>query len=83
MTTILALESKVARYGNSLTVRVPAPIAHNLGLHDGQKVEVRQVDGHLVIEPARGSRLAARLATVREPEAEIALGPALGAEAIE
>ncbi|TAM58564.1 AbrB/MazE/SpoVT family DNA-binding domain-containing protein [bacterium] len=83
MKTILALESKIARYGNSLTVRVPAPIARNLDLHEGQKVEVRQVDGRLVIEPARGSRLAARLATVREPETEIVLGPARGVEVLE
>ncbi|TAM68034.1 MAG: AbrB/MazE/SpoVT family DNA-binding domain-containing protein [Microbacteriaceae bacterium] len=82
METVLTLRSKVARYGNSLTVRVPAPIARNLGLHDGQSVEVRQEDGHLLIELGRKSRLAARLATVQEPEAEVALGPARGAECL-
>ena len=43
-------ESKVARYGNSLTVRLPVAVARELDLRDGDRVTLRTVDGTVVIE---------------------------------
>ncbi len=73
-------ESKVARYGNSLTVRLPVAIARELDLRDGDRVLLRTVDGTVVVERPKLSRLAARLATVRDVDPEIGTGPAVGAE---
>ncbi len=74
------VESKIARYGNSLTVRLPVAIARELGLRDGDRVTLRTVDAGILIEPPRRTRLEARLATVREREAEAGAGRAVGAE---
>jgi antitoxin component of MazEF toxin-antitoxin module len=73
-------ESKVARYGNSLTVRLPVAVARELDLRDGDRVTLRTVDGTVVIERPKLSRLAARLATVHDVDPEIDTGPAIGAE---
>ena len=74
-------ETKVARYGNSLTVRLPVAIARELDVHDGDRVVLRIVEDGVIIQRRRGSRLAARLATVRASEAELSTGAAVGAEA--
>ena len=74
-------ETKIARYGNSLTVRLPAAIARDLDLHEGDRVALRRVTGGLVMEWSARTRLEGRLATVREAEAEVGAGRALGAEA--
>lgn len=73
-------ESKIARYGNSLTVRLPVAIARELDLRDGDRVMLRTLDGAVIVERPKQSRLAAMLATVREVDPEIKTGPAIGAE---
>ena len=73
-------ETKIARYGNSLTVRLPAALARDLDLHEGDRVTVRRIDHGVAVERQHGTRLAALLATVREPEAEIGRGTPLGNE---
>lgn len=76
-------ESKIARYGNSLTVRLPVGIARELDLRDGDRVMLRTVGDGVMIERSKRSRLAARLATVYERELEIGAGRAVGAESLE
>jgi antitoxin MazE len=76
-------ETKIARYGNSLTVRLPAAVVRQLDLRDGDRVKLRTTDEAVVIERPRRSRLAARLATVRESEPEIRTGRAVGAEVVD
>ena len=76
-------ESKVAKYGNSLTVRLPADVARALDFRDGDRVTLRTVETGVVIERSKQSRLAARLATVHEREAELGAGRAVGVEVIE
>ncbi len=73
-------ETKIARYGNSLTVRLPVAIARELGLRDGDRVMLRTVDAGVLIERPRRTRLEARLATVHGREAEAGAGRAAGAE---
>ena len=77
------LETKIARYGNSLTVRLPSAIARELGLREGDRVTLRRRDDSLIIERPHRARLLARLATVGQPEAEIGSGRATGAEHFE
>jgi antitoxin component of MazEF toxin-antitoxin module len=73
-------ETKIARYGNSLTVRLPAALARDLDLHEGDRVTVRRIENGVAVERQYGTRLAALLATVREPEAEIGGGRSRGNE---
>ena len=73
-------ETKITRYGNSLAVRLPAALARELDLRDGDRVRVRRLDQAVIIERASGSRLGELLATVRDQEPEVRTGPARGAE---
>ena len=73
-------ETKIARYGNSLAVRLPAALARDLDLHEGDRVTLRRIDHGVAVERQHSARLAAWLATVREPEAEIGRGAQLGNE---
>ncbi len=73
-------ETKVARYGNSLSVRLPVAIARELDLREGDRVVLRTVDAGVFIEFPKCSRLAERLVTVRERESEIGAGLAVGGE---
>ncbi|HEX3467622.1 MAG TPA: AbrB/MazE/SpoVT family DNA-binding domain-containing protein [Candidatus Elarobacter sp.] len=74
-------ETKIARYGNSLTVRLPAALARDLDLREGDVVTLRRIEGGLAIERRPGARLAAMLATVTgPPEGEWDTGPAVGRE---
>jgi len=77
------LEAKIARYGNSLSVRLPAALARDLDLQAGDPVSLRRVGNAVVIERSHHGRLRARLETVRESEAEIGAGRARGAEQVE
>ncbi len=74
------IETKIARYGNSLTVRLPAALARDLDLHEGDRVTLRRIDHGVAVERQHGTRLASWLATVREPEAEVGGGGPLGNE---
>jgi antitoxin component of MazEF toxin-antitoxin module len=76
-------ETKVARYGNSLTVRIPVGVARELDFRDGDRVTLRTTGAGVFIERPKRSRLAARLATVVEREAEAGAGRAVGAEAVD
>ena len=46
------MTSKVLRWGNSLGVRIPAPLARRLGLVEGTAIEIAVEKGRLVLEPA-------------------------------
>ncbi len=76
-------ETKIARYGNSLTVRLPAVLARDLGFREGDRVQIRRLETGIAIERPVRARLEERLATVHEQDAEISTGPALGAERFE
>ncbi len=82
-TFVYMLEAKVARYGNSLTVRLPAAVARELELREGDSVSIERVERGLLLTRSPLSRLQKRLATVREPESEVGTGAAVGAERVE
>ena len=43
----------VAKWGNSLAVRIPQHLAKEIGLSDGVEVEIIAIDGNLTIKPKR------------------------------
>ena len=78
------MKTKVQRWGNSLAVRIPKSFAEEVGLMDGSSVELRLVDGGLLVEPAaaRPPSLDELLDGVTESNlhAEVDTGPAQGSE---
>ena len=53
------MDLQVAKWGNSLALRIPAEIVRRLGLHDGATVDAQiTVDGSLSIRPAQWDRKA-------------------------
>lgn len=45
------MRTKVQRWGNSLAVRIPKIFAEEVGLVDEASIELRLIEGGLVIEP--------------------------------
>jgi antitoxin MazE len=63
------MDLQVAKWGNSLALRIPAEVVRRLGLRDGATVEAQlTVDGTLSIRPAQWDRkaFAAELAEARD-----------------
>jgi antitoxin MazE len=53
------MELQIAKWGNSLALRIPAEIVRRLGLREGATVEAQlTVDGTLSIRPAQWNRKA-------------------------
>lgn len=42
---------QVQKWGNSLGIRVPKPLALKVGIREGSAVDLDVKDGHLVIKP--------------------------------
>jgi antitoxin MazE len=45
------MEVRVQKWGNSLAVRLPKPVAKDADLEEGSVVDIRVVEGKLVAEP--------------------------------
>lgn len=45
------MEVFVKKWGNSLGIRIPKIIANDLSLKDGLKVEIKDIDGSIIISP--------------------------------
>ena len=48
-----ALRARIAKWGNSLGVRIPKAVAKEVGLDEGANVEVKVSGRNLVLAPAR------------------------------
>jgi antitoxin component of MazEF toxin-antitoxin module len=77
------MNAKIVRYGNALTVSIPATLVSELSLQDGDCVRMHRVEDGILIELPGFSRLKARLATVPGRESEIGSGRSLGAESLD
>jgi len=75
------METRVQRWGNSLALRIPKPLADEVGLKDNSPVQLSLHDRQLVIVPLVS--LDALLAQVSEDNRhdEVLTGPAVGGEA--
>ncbi|PSQ77062.1 MAG: hypothetical protein BRD44_04030 [Bacteroidetes bacterium QS_7_67_15] len=78
------MKAKIGKWGNSLAVRLPKPLAEEVCLSEGATAEIRVEKGRLLIEPsAQNYDLDALLEGITEENrhAEIFSGPSVGGEA--
>jgi antitoxin MazE len=63
------MQVSIARWGNSLGVRLPRDIAARIGLREGVRVEVTAEDGRIVLTPSQPCYRLADLLVGMTPEA--------------
>jgi antitoxin MazE len=63
------MQVQVARWGNSLGLRIPKDIAQRTGLREGARVDIEAHDGRIIISPARPRYVLADLLNGMTPEA--------------
>jgi antitoxin MazE len=78
------METRVQRWGNSLALRIPKPLADEAGLKDNSPVQLSLRDKLLVVVPIRKPALSldSLLAQVTADNlhGEVQTGPAVGGE---
>jgi antitoxin MazE len=50
------MKSRIQKWGNSLAVRIPKPIADEVGVANGSLIEMSIRDGQIVIKPVQTPR---------------------------
>jgi len=79
------MQTRVQLWGNSLAMRIPKSFAIEVGLIDNTLVDIRLVDGQLIVKPIIQPEftLEQLLAEVTEDNlhGEMGTGPAMGNEA--
>lgn len=79
------MKARVQKWGNSLALRIPKPLADEVGLRENSSVELSLREGELVIAPVARQELDLEqlLAGVTEEtlHREVDTGPAMGGEA--
>ncbi len=78
------MRTRVQKWGNSLALRIPKPMAEEARIERDSAVEVSLVDGRIVILPVPDARktLEDMLAgvTAQNLHSEVDFGPAVGSE---
>lgn len=78
------MATSIAKWGNSLAVRIPSGLVKEMNLEDGTEVDISIVDGTLVLKPMKQKHYALEELVERiTPEnchAEIGSEPAVGNE---
>jgi antitoxin MazE len=80
------MKAKIARWGNSLGVRIPRGIAHRVGLDEGASVEIEAKNDRIVLTPSRPRYRLEDLLTGMTPRAMHAAhdwGPDKGREIVD
>jgi antitoxin MazE len=78
------MTSRVQKWGNSLALRIPKPLAAEVGLKDNSPVELSLCEGKLIVTPSAKPTtslddLLAKV-TKKNLHGEVDTGPARGAE---
>jgi antitoxin MazE len=76
--------ASIQKWGNSLAIRIPKPLAENLGVSEGSEVTITSEEGRLLISPAAPHYNLADLLkgiTRKNLHAETDTGAAQGGEA--
>ena len=76
------MTSRVQKWGNGLALRIPKPLAAEVGLKDNSPVELTLCEGKLIITPSAGPAaslddLLAKM-TKKNLHGEVSTGPARG-----
>jgi len=81
------MRAQIARWGNSLGLRVPKDVAREIGLTEGSKVEIETKGNRIVITPIRRSFTLAELLKDTTPDdyrqAAVDWGPDIGREIVD
>jgi antitoxin MazE len=79
------METHVQKWGNSLAVRIPKPLADEVGLKENSPVQISLHDRQLVVVPVLKPALSLETLLTQVTDAnrhgEISTGPAVGGEA--
>jgi antitoxin MazE len=81
----LPMRTTAQRWGNSLGVRIPAPVARELKIADGSEVDLQIEAGRIVLTPVRRTKsyarqtLIAKITAANGPPADV-WGAAVGKE---
>jgi antitoxin MazE len=79
------MQTRVQKWGDSLVLPIPGPVAGESGLAEQSLVDVAIVDGKLIVTPLPGSRPTLeellRRVTPDNLHSEVDTGPSVGAEA--
>ena len=81
------MRSQILKWGNSLAVRIPKPVAEEANLNEGDAIEI-EVDDEGAVELLRIGKVPtlAQLVSQITPEnryPELSVGPEVGKEAVE
>ena len=80
------MKAQMVKWGNSLAVRIPKPVAEEARLKEGDLLEIEAEEGHIELrKPTRVPSLA-RLVAEITPEnryQEVPTGPERGKESVE
>ncbi len=76
------METSVQKWGNSLGIRIPGPLARNLDLKQGTPVEILADKNRLVIRATHRQTLAEKLSGISKANIhdEVSSGPPRGRE---
>ncbi len=77
------MRARIQKWGNSLAIRIPQPMAEDIGLDLQSDVEISVHDGSLILAPARRQYRLEELVKGITPENrhdEFDLGPPAGRE---
>ena len=68
------MQSHIAKWGNSLALRLPRHVAADAQLHEGTVVDMRVEGGSLVVRPARPKYKLSELLAAHKPTRSEAFG---------
>ena len=80
------MKAQMVKWGNSLAVRIPKPVAEEAKLKEGDALEIEAVEGRVELRRASKVPTLASLVAQITPEnryAEVATGAEVGKEAVE
>ena len=79
-------KAQLAKWGNSLAVRIPKAVAEQARLREGDPILIEAIEGHIELRPAERIPTLAELVAQITPEnryEEIPSGRARGKESVE
>jgi antitoxin MazE len=79
-------EAQIVKWGNSLAVRIPKPVAEAAGVREGDPIVIEADEGHIKVRRKQGVPTLKQLVAQITPEnryGEIPSGPARGKESVE